>query len=1167
MDWTERQREVLETKGKNILVAAAAGSGKTAVLVERIKRLLLEERVPLRNFLVVTFTNAAASEMREKIVRSITQAMSGPDLSEEDHRFLRTQLNEVHRANISTFHSFALDVIRSYFQVISLEPDFKICDDAQKTILQGRAMDALFEARFEAAEERFLRFLRTYADSRSEQAVKNLILDVHRFIQSLPDPFAWLHEAVELYGSDAAVLAESPAMKLLLRTAEGLLQDAVQAAEQQAEQLETAGLPKLAAKAEADRRKVERIAQVYEEDPAAAAELCAAASWETMRASKEEKEGWDEEKKSVQGLRDRMKKELQEAGALLGKLTSPIELQRIRELYPYMETLESLVLDFDRRYTEEKKKERVLDFSDIEHNALKILEQEEVAQTYREKFEYIFIDEYQDSNLIQEALIARIRRETNLFMVGDVKQSIYKFRLAEPEIFIRRYEAYRNASASSADCKIDLNQNFRSKEPILDFINALFRQIMNRESAGMEYDRDAALYPGVSCDDSFQYEPELHLVFEQSETEVSDEEIRDWKKAEIEAGAAVHLIRRQLGTLRYDEKSGQAVPIRYRDMVVLLRSRKTAGDSYCKVLRDAGIPCYMESGEGFFDNMEIGVFVNLLKIIDNEKQDVPLISVLYSPLFDFSLEELSKIRLGQKTGAYSDAFLLCALSGDSPLAEKCASVRQQLLRWRERNRRLPLETFLWELLEETGYYSYLSALPAGAQRKANVDAFVGKAAAFEASGGNGLFGFINYIEVLKSRNISIPPAKLVTEGDDVVRIMTVHQSKGLEIPVVIVGGLGRQFHQERKTKGAGMHKDLGLALHWADAERHIYSNTLFKQAVDLQRMQEARAEEIRVLYVALTRARDRLLLLGTVFDEETAWEQAQNREPGNVMQARCYLDLILAAVHRGCAVRVLCHDRAALSDLKQAEKNERFSWRTRLDSGFTEVDAAIQKRVDARLTWRYPQQAAIQMRSKYSVSELAMQAGLPTDYERTAAVPAFFDAKAGKTAKMRLSGAERGSILHKIMERIPFTEKAASLMEVTAFAETLIEKEILTRTEVDAVDLSMIADFFRTDLGKRACRADCLYKETMFNLRMEKDGESVIVQGIIDCFFRENGKWVLLDYKSNRLRETDEAALKQFEEYYRPQLMLYKKALEEIKGIEPDEVYLYLFGLRKVKKL
>lgn len=1166
MNWTEKQREVLETREKNILVAAAAGSGKTAVLVERIKRLILEEKIPLRELLVVTFTNAAAAEMREKIVRAITKAVSDPEISESDAVFLREQLNQIHRASISTFHSFALDVIRHYFQLIPIEPNFKICDDAQKTILQEEAMDELFADCFQKKDEAFLQFLYLYADSKNEDDVKKFILEVYEFVQSLPERFAWLERSVEALNCRESDFRELAAVKEVCKKAEEEIRSAQRDAETVCSMLNCAGLPKLYAKAEKDRQRICELLSPREEETDIAS-ACKEIRWEQMRASKDESAEWELEKNAVTELRTRMKDSVKLAGELLGKVDPETETALMRDIYPEAQTLLNLTKEFDRRYGEKKKKAGLLDFSDIEHCALNILERPEAAEAYRQRFRYIFIDEYQDSNFLQEYLISLIKRENNLFMVGDVKQSIYKFRLAEPQIFIDKYEQFRNAEADSPNRKIDLNQNFRSKEPILDFVNAVFGKIMNRESAGMEYDKDAALYKGVESGEEYLYPAELHLVSgEAEEGEKLDEAIADLKNTEVEAATAAHLVRNLIGTTYFDHKSGELKKVRYRDVAVLLRSSKGIGDLYSKAFQEAGIPAYMEAGDGFLDSLEVGTFLNLLKVIDNKKQDIPLLSVLISPIFQFSLNELAEIRIQKKDGAYCDAFFTCAERDDTVLGDKCRNALKRIERWKQRNRLISLDIFLWELLNETGYYTYEGALPMGTQRQANLRALAARAASYQSSGGKGLFGFIHYIEAMKQKKIPIAPVKLITEGDDVVRIMTVHKSKGLEFPVTLVGGLGKNFHSEKKSKGIGLHKDLGMALYWSDPKNHRYANTLLKEAIDMRRAQEARAEEIRILYVALTRAKDRLLLLGTVKNGEEALEKARYQDPGRAIKARNYMDLLLPALLDNPDISLIMHDREELSEIAAKEKKKDSDWELRFQRGFSAGTREMEEKVQERFGWTYAYPEALYTRSKFSVSELALEGRAQKEYRVPLAVPVF-DKPQNKEnqGKSAFTGAERGTILHKIMERIPFTAENKTVEEVECFAERLVEREILTREEKESVDLSLVADFFRSELGQRACRADRIFKETAFNLRKERGGESIIVQGTIDCFFREGGKWILLDYKSNYVREG--AKIQELMDFYRPQLELYKEALERIKGIEPDEVYLYFFLLGKAYRL
>ena len=1135
MNWTEEQRQAIEIRGKSILVSAAAGSGKTAVLVERIKQIIQNDGVSVDEMLVVTFTNAAASEMREKIVSAIPE-----------------QMNRIHKAHISTFHAFALDVIRRYFHLIDLEPGFKICDEAQKILLQNEAMEQLFRGRFQKRDEDFLLFLRLYAGSKNEEAAKSIIFNLHNFLQSLPDPFAWLEEKIETLAWDEKLFRESVLFREMVADICEELESVKNDCLSVLQAVEEAGLGSLVPKAQADLQMVEGILANIEKDYDRGVNLMKAAVFQRFVASGDDKAGYGDIRDDITYLRNRAKDSIKK---LISRYCSkPLKeyISEINKTYPVALILKGLVEEFDSIYRQQKQKKGLLDFSDIEHYALKILYEEAAASEYRNKFRYIFIDEYQDSNLVQEAIIERIRRENNVFMVGDVKQSIYKFRLAEPEIFIDKYERFRKG-ADPSSMKLDLNRNFRSKEPVIQLVNHVFRRIMTRRSAGMDYDKAAALYKGVSYRGPLEYKAELHLVEDrQIEDENLDEEIVEMKKAELEARVAASLIKQNIGLPYYDEKTKQQRFLGNRDMVILLRSAAGIAEIYCEALEKEGIPAYMDTGDGYFDTLEISVFLNLLKVIDNRRQDVPLLSVLRSPIFGFSVAELAEIRVAYKTGSYFDALLYYSGQGERrELKERCERSLSLIAKWKQKAKVLPLPDFIWELIRETGYYSYMGALPGGNQRQGNLRALVDRGSAYENSSGKGLFGFINYIDAVRKGKIASAPTKLLGENDDVVRVMTVHKSKRLEFPFVLVGGLGRGFHRE-KGGVASFHKQLGVALRQVDKERCCYRKTLLQNIIEARLSREEMAEEIRILYVALTRPMDKLVLLGAVNDAESAIKRARSQGPKTPVKARSYLDLLLPALSDYKDILFKAHDRRVISVEKQERPDSERMLGEAIAQGF-DVEKSLYDMVAERLNWTYGYPAALINKSKYTVSELSRR------HEKPERRPVGTEAAS--------EGAQRGIVYHAIIEKIPLgTDWNWDIKRIADFAEDLVQREILSAEEIESVDLSKILHFLESPLGKRLLNADRVYREEAFNLLMEKDGEEIIVQGIIDCYFTEGDKHVLIDFKSDYLTDKPEniAALK---ETYRPQLELYKKALEQIRGIRVDETYLYLFAVDRAVRL
>jgi len=896
---------------------------------------------------------------------------------------------------------------------------------------------------------------------------------------------------------------------------------------------------------------------------------------------------------------------------------------------------------FDGLYREKKEEKNLLDFSDIEHYALRILHKPEAAKEYREAFACIFIDEYQDSNVIQEELIGCIARENNVFMVGDVKQSIYKFRLAEPEIFLNKYELYRRNETTDDGAqgkKIDLNLNFRCKGNIIKTTNQIFEAVMTKRSTGITYDEDAALHKGLAYEGELDYPSLLHIVDVKADGENDDPQIAELASAEVEAMQAARLVKESIGKPIYDCKKDEVRPLRKRDIVILLRGVKSYGDLYAKALTELGIESFMDNSDGYFDTLEIQIFLNLLRVVDNKRQDVALLSVLRSPVFGFTIAELAEIRAAHKDGSYFDALQAMAEQAANPdgpwcgepwqceaarrdgaeqsgepwnraaepggeaasLAARCEAVLARLSLWQEKASFLPLAEFLQMLIEETGYGSYVGAIVGGAQRLANVNAMVDKAIQYEASSGKGLFGFIRYIEAVQKGKVKTGQVKMIGENDDVVRIMTIHKSKGLEFPFVLIGGLGRGFNRRKETAKVACHKDLGLGLRYVMPQQHAYQKTLIKQLIDQRLTQDDMAEEIRILYVGFTRAQDRLMLLAGTKGIERFREQTALRLPEDGASAGCYLDLIFPWTG-GESMEIQYSDRSLLSVQQREDSLRREDVLYSVREGFVDsgCDDAQREEIQRRLSFVYRDSGRNELKTKYTVSELAFAAqqreeamqeeetmrkeevrqsgnerqdgedrrtdaepsGAETDWRQAFSQrPAFLEAK-------EMTAADRGTIYHRVMECIPF-DRLWTAKEVREFLGDMVRRELLSPEEAGLVIPSRISAFFRSSLGKRITAANKVRKEVSFNLKVEKDGQAITVQGTIDCYFLEEDGAVLVDYKSNFVdNRKEEEDVQRLIRRYRPQLLLYREAMERISGLRVKEMYLYLFSVQRAIKI
>lgn len=1141
--WTEEQRQAIELRENNILVSAAAGSGKTAVLVERIKQLIIQDKISLDQFLIVTFTNAAAAEMKEKLIKAITKAI------EDDPKhsgFLRKQLDLAGNANISTFHSFALEVIRRYFYLTDIEPNFKIGDEGTVEIMKWDVLDELFRDLFEEDDPRFLDFLRAYASDRNEQALKENLLRLYATIQSIPHPFQWLEENIQALDMDMEAFQESELGAFIKEDIQHSVSQILEGFQKAGEIAETAGVESIYKKNLEDLEKLEPLKQLAQTgNMQAVASLLQAFKANTIRAGKEEKEDYELIKEDVKNAREHSKKQIKALKERYFSQTMDTWIEDMAKVYPMACYLEKLLLEFDHRFKAAKREKNIIDFNDIEHYALEILEQEEAAVEYREKFTCVFVDEYQDSNVLQDTLINLIRRENNLFLVGDVKQSIYKFRLAEPEIFQQRYLDY--ASGQSKSLKIDLNRNFRSKKSVIRTVNGVFQNIMKG------YDHAAALYQGVSYDGPIDYKTQLHVIDSRITEDMElDEEIAEMKNAQLEACHAARLIKELVGRPIFDTKKGQERLVTKKDIVILMRATKNYADVFQEVFTDLDIPSYVDDSGGYFDTVEIQVFLNLLKVIDNKQQDLPLLSALRSVVFGFSIDELIQVRLDSKNTSYFEALRTCARQ-ENLLGEKCRQVFQKLEDFRQMAQALSLESFLWKLMWETGYYTYCGALPAGGQRQANLRALADKAREFEDIGYGGIYGFLTYIQALEKRKIPTGQVKLINENDDLVRIMTIHKSKGLEFPIVIVAGLGKRFNFTKTGKGFLAHKDLGIGLTRVEHQEHWYRKTLTQTAIERKTRQEELDEQIRILYVAFTRAMDYLILLGTT-------KNVEQGEPVPSPAKSCFLDYLLPCIEEG-HMDCFLWDRSKIgAENRQRGQNKERVKELLRNLSPDQADPMFQE-IHRRFSFHYAGQKALSLKSKYSVTELSQ--AKKEDKERAWALktPAFLQGQRSFTS------AQKGTIMHKVMECVDFKAALEHTCQgngedyVRGQVERLVQQEILLPEEAQAVECGKIAAFFQSSLGHRAGKAERLYKETEFNLLWDMDGTQVMVQGIIDCYFEEAGKLILIDYKNSYVDpENREQAIARLKDAYQGQIDIYRQALETIREKPVSEAYLYLFS-------
>lgn len=1173
MNWTEQQRKAIECRDKNILVAAAAGSGKTAVLVERIRRLIIEDRVPVDRMLIVTFTNAAAAEMKEKIRTALYNEQEGDRTKAV---YARRQLALLPQANISTFHSFALSVIRKYFYLTDLEPGFSICDEARGTILKEDAMDELMEKRFSEGSPEFYDFLDHYSSGKNTDNVKEMVASAYNTVMAMPYPWKWMEEKAAELALTPEEFEKTALMESVWKYAEESVKQALTLSERAVEILKEKELDRLAEKVQKGQTDYLKACEIEIDARDFNALMDTLNQVTSPRTTPNKKESLKYEDVKTQ-VSDCVKGATEAVKGIREELFSDTlenQVLEMNETAPYAEYLMGMVKEFHELFKAAKRKKKLVDFSDIEHYCLEILDNEEAAGFYREKFKAIFIDEYQDTNVLQEEIIGRIKGPDNLFMVGDIKQSIYRFRLAEPSIFRKKYLDYGGEDENSI--RIDLNKNYRSKSEVLEGINKVFRKAM------ADYDADAELYPGIDYEGELNYRPEMYVLDfapkgDEEEPEAGrgetdkavTEEIAELKKTEVEALQAANLIRQALGKEYYDAKTGKVRRLRRRDIVILLRSVRNYAEVYQSILKRCDIDSFVDDNEGYFDTMEIQVFMNLLSVIDNKKQDMPLISLLHSEIFGFTADDLAEIRTGHKEGTYEEALRAFAEeNAESELGNRCGEALRSIEGWKAESSIMPLGRFIWKLLTDTGYYIVMGAMPGGSQRQANLRALVDKAEEFASDGQGSLYGFMRYIDSVKKRKVRTGQVRLIGEKDDVVRIMTIHKSKGLEFPMVILANCGVGLNYTKIGRGAAFHKEVGIGLTLENPKERWHKQTLVQKLIKKAVRKEEAEEEVRVLYVALTRAKDFLYVLGSV---KSGVDYLEARING-VFKDTDYLSMIGSTMPYRL-IYAADVDRGALSDRVYRRGD---ILKSDIYSG--KLSDEERNEILERLSFQYPHRQARELKPKYSVSEL--NAGAEKDDKSVEAerlgpeseeprkpvytdeaelrVPKFM---AGKTG---LSAAARGTIFHTLMENLDFTKADAGGYDyIAAEVERLKEEGIFTEEEAESINIDGAAEFFESETGKRAAGAFArgeLKKEKPFTAQTEMNGETVMVQGIIDCFFTEGDRVVLVDYKTNYIDKTKtiEEEAKRIGSMYKEQVRIYRDTLMKATGASECKAYLYL---------
>ncbi len=1176
VSFTPDQQKVIDLHNRNILVSAAAGSGKTAVLVERIIQMICDESHPvdIDRLLIVTFTNAAAAEMRERISLGIAAQVE----KHPDSAHIERQATLLHNALITTIDSFCLYLIRNHFHEIGLDPAFRVADEGEIKLLKQEIMDALLEDSFGAGEEGFLECVEFFCPGGKEKTLEELIKRLHEFASSHPWPNQWLEACKKAYDTETVgELEASPLGQYALYYLKQMVLGCAETLEKVVTLTQEPDGPYMYGElAEEELEKLQKLAECEHLQ-----------EWEVRlsafvfeRLSPKKDPSVNEEKKALaKELRDEVKNTLKKLQERFFGTVLETTMGQIKACKRPVDTLVGLTLEFGRRLQEKKQEKKILDFSDMEHYALDILFREEegkmvpskVALEYREYFAEILIDEYQDSNLVQELLLQVISGEDdgnyNRFMVGDVKQSIYKFRQARPELFMEKYKGY--SSEESVCQRIDLSRNFRSRSSVLDTTNHVFERLMSEEVGGIAYDEKAALYAGAEYPVYADSISELLLL--EKPTDGMEEK-------EAEGRMLAKKIKELKKTYLVTDKETKALrPVQYKDMVILLRATSGWDEAFKKALEVEGIPVYITSKTGYFAATEVQELLQFLRVLVNPRQDIPLFGVMKSLFGKFSEEEIALLRSLDKRKSLWECVQQAAGEGD----KKCIAFLKTMEKYRAYTVYMPIRELLQTIVEDFAYLPYVTALPAGSKRKVNVEMLFTKASDFEKTSYYGLFHFVRYIEQLEKYDVDYGQEEMLDESADVVRIMSIHKSKGLEFPVTFVAGLAKSFNLMDVNKSFLMDMDLGVATDYVNIKERYKVKSFLRSVMAAKLKEDTLAEELRVLYVALTRAKEKLILTATLEKAVECWEQrnvkgSERMTFANFLSAGSLLDFLLPTLQEE-DVQVSFYGKEDLVAEELSEQMQMAVRKAALEKG-EETDQVWREKLEELFSYCYPYANLQKLYTKTTVSELKIAAMADKDeaayhaFEETEPepiLPTFM-----KEQEKQVGGAMRGNAYHKAMELMDFTLVYDEQGEpVWSKVESLLESNVasgrLDAEYKEVLNQHKLMNFLKDSLAKRmyaAQQAGQLYREQPFVLGISANRlnpefpaeEKVLIQGIIDAFFVEDGEIVLVDYKTDRVTSG-----KELWDRYETQLDHYEEALAKLMQMPVKERILYSFSLEK----
>ncbi len=1228
--WTKEQKQAIDEKGQNILVAAAAGSGKTAVLVERIINKILNEKIDIDKLLVVTFTNAAASEMRERVLEAIYKKLD----EDPENKDLQKQIILLNKSNICTIDSFCLEIVKNnFYKLENISPNFRIGDNNEIELLKQEIVEEIFEKKYEEENINFEKLIKTYTSYKDDTPLKDLVLKIYSYICSNPFPEKWLKEKIEMYNISEDTekdFSQNIWGENILENVEEIVIDGIETLKKIRDELrEDKELELFYNTVLGDINKLEFLKQnldnwdkVYEIIYNIEFE-----KWPLKRSDSDLKE-------YAKKVRDNVKKKIKKVETDLIICNSQEAYQDISEMYIILSNLQELILEFKSEFTKRKREKNIVDFHDVEHLALSLLIREktdssnecennnldfevtEIAKMYQEKFIEIAIDEYQDSNLVQEYILTSVSKKNNIFMVGDVKQSIYKFRQAMPELFLNKYNNYskKDDLKNGDSLKIQLFKNFRSKKNVLDFTNSIFQNIMSSTLGDIDYTNEEYLNLGASYREIEQNQnieiDILNITKDNSNENVEDkkiekedlEENENLENIEIEARYVANKINRLIKEKYqvWDRKKDSYRDITYKDIVVLLRATKMPAPIFEQELIKLDIPVFSDTSGEYLDTIEIQTIINLLKLIDNPTSDIPLLTVLKSSIGEFTDNDLVEIRLTDKFDNFYNTLIKSKIDVRAELKEKIEKFLNNLEIWRKEKEYLSLDELLWKIYLDTGFYHYVGLMPNGILRQANLKMLFEKAKNFEKASFKGLYNFISFIEKTRLNSGDMGAAKIIGENDDVVRIMSIHKSKGLEFPVVFLSNSSKQFNEMDLKQDILLHQQMGIGVKYIDYEKQIKYDTISKIAIKNKVKVENLAEEMRVLYVALTRAKEKLIVTGVIKDYDKKLEKLQEQidiykkqdDKINhilVKKYKSYIDWILLVYNYE---KHIMADYVTMNILSEKEIFDTFKKISEEKKDFEFDKKSINKKEIENLrnifNIEYEFDNELNIPTKTSVTKLKeieqnrehenrisedeliieknkekdnlnkIQNSIRVDFEK----PKFLN----QEIKEKLTNAEIGTLVHLCLQKLDINTEY-NINEIQKLIANLINKNIITEKEASYINKNKILEFTKSDIWNEMKKAKELYQEKPFYVNIpvkeiyyddeekQKSKENVLVQGIIDLYYitKEN-EIVLVDYKTDYVENRE---ISNLVDKYKSQLELYKRALEEALSKKVSKTYIY----------